>query len=567
MSTVSPQGYQIENNPVNNNPFWEYEVEGDGIKSITCVKTTNGDFDYYNWSYTDADDVSHHILTQAVSNKAGIDGVTFTPSVDANGNISWTNDGSLPNPQTVNIKGPKGDTGATGSTGATGATGPVGPAGPRGPQGIQGAPGADGADGLTPQISTTDITGGKRITFTVGTSSTSVDLMNGADGADGESATISVGSVTTGAAGSSATVVNVGTASAAVLDFQIPRGDKGETGNTGAPGTDGVSPEIEVEQITGGYAITIKDADHPAGQTINIMNGVDGAGTTTVGTTTTGEPGTNASVVNSGTAQNAVLDFQIPRGATGATGETGPQGPTGPAGADGADGVSPTITVQQTATGYHITITDVSGSDYVDLYNGADGVGVPAGGTAGQVLQKASGTDYDTEWATPSGGGGDPTEYGSVITLSRYNNYKYSGSVTLNEEPKNITGLKFAMNGWTSPIINMTSYVGQDFSTVSHSATMTDEVIPVAKGANNSTYKGSVKINSSGSYFYAQGTLTVQVSIVQSGASWVVNIEVSISGFVGLKYSDSSASPVAGIAEGATIANGDQTYVQLVTLQ
>jgi len=39
----------------------------------------------------------------------GVDGVTFTPSVSANGVISWTNDGSLPNPQPVNIKGPQGD--------------------------------------------------------------------------------------------------------------------------------------------------------------------------------------------------------------------------------------------------------------------------------------------------------------------------------------------------------------------------------------------------------------------------------------------------------------------------
>lgn len=39
------------------------------------------------------------------------DGATFTPSVDADGNISWTNDKSLPNPETQNIKGPKGDRG------------------------------------------------------------------------------------------------------------------------------------------------------------------------------------------------------------------------------------------------------------------------------------------------------------------------------------------------------------------------------------------------------------------------------------------------------------------------
>jgi hypothetical protein len=37
--------------------------------------------------------------------------------------------------------------------------------------------------------------------------------------------------------------------------------------------------------------------------------------------------------------------------------------------------------------------------------DGADGVGVPSGGTTGQVLKKKSGTDYDTEWANESGGG------------------------------------------------------------------------------------------------------------------------------------------------------------------
>lgn len=39
---------------------------------------------------------------------------------------------------------------------------------------------------------------------------------------------------------------------------------------------------------------------------------------------------------------------------------------------------------------------------------GAAGVGVPPGGTEGQALVKASGTDYDTEWgsAIPEGGGG-----------------------------------------------------------------------------------------------------------------------------------------------------------------
>lgn len=60
---------------------------------------------------------------------AGASGATFTPSVSSSGDLSWSNNGGLPNPATVNIKGPKGDTGATGPRGATGATGPQGPSG------------------------------------------------------------------------------------------------------------------------------------------------------------------------------------------------------------------------------------------------------------------------------------------------------------------------------------------------------------------------------------------------------------------------------------------------------
>ena len=41
----------------------------------------------------------------------GADGATFTPSVDAEGNLSWSNDKGLVNPPTVNIKGEKGDSG------------------------------------------------------------------------------------------------------------------------------------------------------------------------------------------------------------------------------------------------------------------------------------------------------------------------------------------------------------------------------------------------------------------------------------------------------------------------
>ena len=86
---------------------------------------------------------------------SGENGATFTPSVDDSGNLSWTNDKGLPNPDPVNIKGPKGDTGATGEQGATGPQGPqgeTGATGAAGPQGPQGDPGPAGEDGITPTI-------------------------------------------------------------------------------------------------------------------------------------------------------------------------------------------------------------------------------------------------------------------------------------------------------------------------------------------------------------------------------------------------------------------------------
>lgn len=65
----------------------------------------------------------------------GNPGAVFTPAVAADGTLSWSNNGSLTNPASVNIKGPKGDKGATGAQGPKGATGATGPQGPKGDTG------------------------------------------------------------------------------------------------------------------------------------------------------------------------------------------------------------------------------------------------------------------------------------------------------------------------------------------------------------------------------------------------------------------------------------------------
>ena len=79
----------------------------------------------------------------------GDDGATFTPSVSADGIISWTNDKDLPNPEPVNIKGEKGDKGADGTMTFEDLTAEQ-KASLKGDKGDKGDPGTNGKDGYTP---------------------------------------------------------------------------------------------------------------------------------------------------------------------------------------------------------------------------------------------------------------------------------------------------------------------------------------------------------------------------------------------------------------------------------
>lgn len=80
---------------------------------------------------------------QGLQGVPGETGATFTPSVDTDGNLSWTNDRELDNPETVNIRGPQGPQGLKGDKGDPGADGAPGK------DGANGAPGSVGAQGPT----------------------------------------------------------------------------------------------------------------------------------------------------------------------------------------------------------------------------------------------------------------------------------------------------------------------------------------------------------------------------------------------------------------------------------
>lgn len=123
-------------------------------------------------------------------------------------------------------------------------------------------------------------------------------------------------------------------------------------------------------------------------------------------------------------------------GGGGGGGEVGPAGPEGPQGPQGDTGPA--------------------GAD------GADGQGVPAGGTAGQILEKIDGTDYNTQWADPAAGGSQ--NLWETITSD-------SGSAVANTTTDTLTiaggeGISTAISGDTLTITNSGGYfAGAVFST------------------------------------------------------------------------------------------------------
>ena len=193
----------------------------------------------------------------AARDSGELDGATFTPSVDTNGNLSWTNDKGRKNPATVNIKG------------------------------------------HSPRILVKNIDGGHRLTITDNVESQTVDVMNGTDGV---SPTISSKTIT---GGHQITITDAD----GTQVFTVWDGDDGKNGYSpeliindtrddgqfvrltfitkteNDDGTitnssqevivpDGASPEVTVTAITGGHRVAI--TDYEGTKAFNVMDGTDG---------------------------------------------------------------------------------------------------------------------------------------------------------------------------------------------------------------------------------------------------------------------------------------------------
>jgi len=132
----------------------------------------------------------------------------------------------------------------------------------------------------------------------------------------GKDATVDVGTTITGDPGSDALVENDSTdPGAAVFKFTIPQGDKGDTGTV----TVGLTEQVAHTEAA---SVTNSSTDPSAGVfNFKIPQGKPGAGkdaTVTVGITSKGLPGSDPEVSNSSIDPSAaVFNFTIPEGAKG----------------------------------------------------------------------------------------------------------------------------------------------------------------------------------------------------------------------------------------------------------
>ena len=153
----------------------------------------------------------------------GLRGPYFQPHVAEDGTLSWTNNGGLPNPDPITIEG------------------------------------HDGAPGFSPTVEIQQIQGGHRVIITDEDGPHSFDVIDYMEGRAIQSTVLNADYTLTirYTDGTSYTTPSI----------------RGTTGATGADGADGVSPYVTITTITGGHRVTITDADHPQGQSFDVMDG------------------------------------------------------------------------------------------------------------------------------------------------------------------------------------------------------------------------------------------------------------------------------------------------------
>ena len=424
-------GYDVLHNPIAPNLLFNIGEQPESVYLYTphIVPTGNG----WNLVWTNNAGLDNPPTIHIMDGEKGNNGTTFTPHVSAvtgGYEISWTNDTGEENPQPVTIlNGAPGVPGADGADGANGGTfiphveavsggvriswtndkelvNPDPVVLTNGVDGTNGINGTDGVNGVTftPHVET--VSNGIRISWTNDGSQVNPDpvvLTNGVDGTNGTNGTDGVNGVTY-------TPHISQTANGYELSWTNDGSQTNPQTITIRDGVNGVSPSAIVTRVTGGAEISVTDGSGTTTALLldgtNGTDGINGVGIAAINFKETDASGNNVYTIT--LTNGSTYDFVANRG---------PAGTNGTNGTDGTDGVGiASIDFKETdASGnnvYTITLTNNNTYDFTAPrgpqgatgQQGSAGQGVPTGGTAGQVLQKVSGTNYDTEWVTPQGG-------------------------------------------------------------------------------------------------------------------------------------------------------------------
>jgi hypothetical protein len=231
-------------------------------------------------------------------------------------------------------------------------------------------------------------------TLTASTPSPATVVVNtglpGPQGPAGDSATIAVGTVTALPYGSTPTVNNVGTSSAAIFNFGVVAGPQGTVGATGATGAQGPAG---VGVVAGGTT----------GQVLAKINGTD-FNTHWVDLPSLTGYATESWVLARGYITSSALSPYITSAAAASTYLT-------------ITNAASTYATNAALSSY-LTVAAAS-STYLTISNAATtyapiAAKVPTGGSTGQVLAKSSGANYATTWETPAVG----DKYYTISTTS-----------------------------------------------------------------------------------------------------------------------------------------------------
>jgi hypothetical protein len=331
--------------------------------------------------------------------------------------------------------------------------GPAGTNGTNGTNGVAGSDGQDGSDGIS--ITSASIDGNGDLVLGLSNGSTLLPgHVVGAQGIQGIPGSQGIQGIP-GPAGNDGS------------DGQD--GGIGPAGPAGADGTDGIGV-ASAALSSGNLILTLTDAS-----TINVGSVVGPAGPAGAAGSdgSDGAAGSNGSDgqdgvgISSAALSSGNLILTLTDASTinvgSVIGPAGPQGLQGPAGSDGSDGSDGSIGPAGPA-----------GSD------GAPGVGVPTGGTAGQILSKLdTNTDYSTAWIdAPTGGGGGMAELVSDTSPQLggdldVNGKKITSTGTITVEPNGTLRVRGELGGtdYLDPFVphvaNVTidNYSNGDFTT------------------------------------------------------------------------------------------------------